>query len=130
MATSPTASRSGLTAVANLAEVLWESMPTRSQRRLRQLCDDPRRLAYEAAMAEIRAATRRAGLFVAGDFRVAAREVALELELPLDRGLGAATAASPELFDLFRVATSPEYAEARWQPARLTTKPPEGTWLV
>ncbi len=127
----PTASRSGLTAVANLAEVLWESMPTRSQRRLRQLCDDPQRLAYESAMAEVRAATRRAGLFVAGDLRVAVREVAFELELPLERGLGAATVSSPELLDLFRLATSPEYAEARWQPARLTsTRPPEGTWLV
>ncbi len=126
----PSASRSGLTAVANLAEVLWESIPSRSQRRLRQLCDDPQRLAYESAMAEVRAATRRAGLFVAGDLRVAIREVALELELPPGRGLGEAIESCPELLDLFRLATSPEYAEARWQPARLTSRAPEGTWLV
>jgi hypothetical protein len=126
----PTASRSGLTAVANLAEVLWESMPTRSQRRLRQLCDEPQGLVYETAMAEVRAATRRAGLFVAGDLRVAVREVAAELGISLDRGLGAACTSSPELFDLYRLATSPEYAESRWQPARLTSRPPEGIWVV
>lgn len=124
----PSASKSGLTAVATLAEVLWESMPTRSQRRLRQLCDDPRRLTYEHAMAEVRAATRRAGLFVAGDLRVAARAVADELGLSLERGLGAACASSPELFDLFRLATSPEYAEARWQSPRAFSRPPEGSW--
>jgi hypothetical protein len=61
---------------------------------------------------------------------VAIREVALELELPPGRGLGEAIESCPELLDLFRLATSPEYAEARWQPARLTSRAPEGTWLV
>ncbi|HXK17642.1 MAG TPA: hypothetical protein VNG33_07560, partial [Polyangiaceae bacterium] len=37
-------------AVLNLAEVLWESIPARLQRRLRELCDEPDALDYDAAL--------------------------------------------------------------------------------
>ena len=34
----------------NLAEVLWESIPVRLQRRLRELCDQPDALDYDVAL--------------------------------------------------------------------------------
>jgi uncharacterized protein YbjT (DUF2867 family) len=126
----PSATRSGLTSVANLAEVLWESLSARAQRHLKELCRQPEQLDYALAMAEVRRATRRAGLFVSGDLRVAAREVAAELEFPADRGLAAAAAACPEIADLVVLATSPEYAEARWQPRRPASRPPDGSWFA
>ena len=55
-------------AAAHLAEVLWENIPARLQRRLRELCDDPAVLDYDAAIGAGRMAIRRAGLFVAEDF--------------------------------------------------------------
>ncbi|HET7545739.1 MAG TPA: hypothetical protein VFK05_37985, partial [Polyangiaceae bacterium] len=64
--------------VLNLAEVLWESIPARFQRRLRELCDRPEQLDYDAALAASRIAVRRAGLFVAGDLGVALNEAAAD----------------------------------------------------
>ena len=124
----PRTGRSGLGVVANLAEVLWESVPARAQRRLRELCNDVTQLSYDQAIATIRQATRRAGLFVCGDLTVAAREVALELGYPIERGLVASVANVPEVADLVRLATSPEYAEVRWQPQR-SARGPEG-WSI
>jgi hypothetical protein len=66
---------------------------------------------------------RRAGLFAAGDLPVAVRMTVAELSLSLDtpltepEGLAAACRAHPALADLVRLATSSEYADARWQPA-------------
>ncbi|HEY6560437.1 MAG TPA: hypothetical protein VI072_24300, partial [Polyangiaceae bacterium] len=112
--------RGSLASVANLAEVLWESIPARSQRRLRELCSDPSALSYEAALASAKTATRRAGLFVAGDLAVAVRETCADENIPADllaapNGLSALCSSSPAVADLVRLATSPEYAETRWQ---------------
>jgi hypothetical protein len=112
--------RGSLASVANLAEVLWESIPARSQRRLRELCDDPAALSYEAALASAKTAARRAGLFVAGDLAVALRETCADENIPAHlllppNGFSALCSSSPAVADLVRLATSPEYAEMRWQ---------------
>jgi hypothetical protein len=125
--------RGSLASVANLAEVLWESIPVRSQRRLRELCDDAEQLRYESALASAKTATRRAGLFVAGDVRVAIRETCADENIPtkvLDEadGLAALCSASRSVADLVRLATSPEYAETRWQSARAGSRHPSGSW--
>jgi hypothetical protein len=129
----PDESRSGLTSIANLAEVLWESIPARSQRRLRELCDDPDQLDFEIAMSAARRAVRRAGLLSSGDVRVALRETCSEegispqtLEEP--GGLAALCSSSPAAADVVRLATSQEYAETRWQPAKSGGRPGGGAW--
>ena len=66
---------------------------------------------------------RRAGFFAAGDISIAVRMTVHELALPLDvpltdpDGLAAACRAHPAIADLVRLATSSEYADARWQPS-------------
>jgi len=118
---SPHDGHSGPGSAANLAEVLWESIPTRSQRRLRELCDEPGALDYDAAMATARLAVRRAGLFVTGDLGVALAEACAEegiapRSLSEPGGLSVLCSASPAIADLVRLAVGSEYAEARWQP--------------
>ncbi|HMJ10774.1 MAG TPA: hypothetical protein VK524_05170, partial [Polyangiaceae bacterium] len=112
--------RGSLASVANLAEVLWESIPARSQRRLRELCSDPTFLNYETALTSAKTATRRAGLFVVGDLAVALRETCADENIPVHllappHGLSALCSSSAAVADLVRLATSPEYAETRWQ---------------
>jgi len=124
-----------LAGVANLAEVLWESIPARSQRRLRELCDEPSVLNYDRALGEAQRAVRRAGLFVAGDLSVALRETCLDEGIApeaLDEpdGLSALCSSSPSISDLVRLATSPEYAETRWQPARSGNRHPSDNWAT
>jgi hypothetical protein len=127
--------RGTLASVANLAEVLWESIPARSQRRLRELCDDPDLLRYESALASAKTATRRAGLFVAGDVRVAVRETCVDENIStkvLDEpdGLAALCSGSRAVADLIRLATSPEYAETRWQSARTGSRHSNASWAT
>ena len=119
----PQAGRGHLASVATLAEMLWESMPARSQRRLRELCDDPSRLDYAVARSAAKQAVRRAGLFVSGDLTVAIRETCADqgvstwgLDAP--GGLAALCSSSPAVADLVRLATSAEYASTRWQQVR------------
>lgn len=109
--------------IPSLAEVLWESIPARLQRRLRELCSEPEILDYEAAMRAARLAVRRAGLFVSGDLRVALRETCVEegialdaLESPAEIAELCRTSASAR--SLLLLATSAEYAETRWQASR------------
>lgn len=106
--------------VLNLAEVLWESIPARFQRRLRELCDRPEQLDYDAALAASRVAVRRAGLFVAGDLSVALNEAAADdgvtrEELRTPNALAELSRSAPSLRSLLTLALSPEYAETRWQ---------------
>jgi hypothetical protein len=61
------------------------------------------------------------GLFLAGDFAVAARALLLERGAPVEGlsasgGLRAACIEHPALADLLRLAVSPEYADGRWHP--------------
>jgi tetratricopeptide (TPR) repeat protein len=106
--------------VLNLAEVLWESIPARFQRRLRELCDRPEQLDYDAALAASRIAVRRAGLFVAGDLGVALNEAAADdgvtrEQLRAPNALAELSRTAPSLRSLLTLALSPEYAETRWQ---------------
>ncbi len=106
--------------VLNLAEVLWESIPARFQRRLRELCDRPEQLDYDAALAASRIAVRRAGLFVAGDLGVALNEAAADdgvtrEQLRAPNALAELSRSAPSLRSLLTLALSPEYAETRWQ---------------
>lgn len=106
--------------VLNLAEVLWESIPARFQRRLRELCDHPEQLDYDAALAASRIAVRRAGLFVAGDLGVALNEAAADdgvtrEQLRAPNALSQLSRTAPSLRSLLTLALSPEYAETRWQ---------------
>ena len=106
--------------VLNLAEVLWESIPARFQRRLRELCDRPEELDYDAALAASRIAVRRAGLFVAGDLSVALNEAAADdgvsrEQLRAPNALSQLSRTAPSLRSLLTLALSPEYAETRWQ---------------
>jgi hypothetical protein len=119
----PRANPSQLGPVLNLAELLWEGIPARMQRRLRELCEEDVDLDYEVAMLQARIAVRRAGFFVAGDFGVAAREICADEALPSPRllapgGLSDLIVASPSLRSLYQLAISPEYAETRWRTAR------------
>jgi hypothetical protein len=109
--------------VLALAELLWESIPGRLQRRLRELCDDPNGLDYDAAMTQARVAVRRAGFYVSGDYHASFNEIALDegLEPALAAtpgGLSELCAKSPSLASLYRLAISPEYAETRWRTGR------------
>jgi hypothetical protein len=109
--------------VLALAELLWESIPGRLQRRLRELCDDPNGLDYDSAMMQARVAVRRAGLYVSGDYHASFNEIALDegLEPALAAtpgGLYELCAKSPSLASLYRLAISPEYAETRWRTGR------------
>lgn len=106
--------------VLNLAEVLWESIPARFQRRLRELCDRPEQLDYDGALAASRIAVRRAGLFVAGDLGVALSEAAADdgvtrEQLRTPNALAELSRSAPSLRSLLTLALSPEYAETRWQ---------------
>jgi hypothetical protein len=130
---SPQHGQGNLGSVANLAEVLWESIPARSQRRLRELCDDAKVLDYDRSLAAARLAVRRAGLFISADLRIALRETCADEGIStrvLDEpnGLAALCEASPAVSDLVRLATSPEYAQARWQLAR--PRHPTGSWAT
>ncbi|XXY44123.1 hypothetical protein WME91_29360 [Sorangium sp. So ce269] len=112
----------GNPAVVRLEQNLWQLIPPRAERRLREICDSANKMTYEGAMKTTRTAMRRAGLFAAGSIATAVRatikERGLELAVPLSEpdGLAAACAAHPEIADLVRLATRMEYAEARWQP--------------
>jgi hypothetical protein len=92
---------------------------------MRELCGDPAQhpLSYPPAFAAMRRMSQRTGLFVSGDLGVAVVRTLEDQDLPLGLpliapdGLSAACAQHADVADLVRLATSPEYAEARWQPA-------------
>ncbi len=107
--------------VARLGQDLWQIVPPRGDRRLREIFAQPDGATYESALDSARRATRRAGLFASGDLPTALRLVVTELGLALDTpltaddGLARACTAHPALADLVRLATRSEYAEARFR---------------
>jgi hypothetical protein len=109
-------------AVARLGQNLWQLVPPRTDRRLRELCADPSQLTAAQAVAGTRQAMRRAGLFASGNLGTALAHLSAELGLSfLDfqgarDGLAHACAAHPEVADLVRLAIRTELAEARWSP--------------
>jgi hypothetical protein len=118
----PSDIRSSLDAASGkLAESFWQIIPPRTQRRLQEILAAGEFPEYEALAAASHQSGRRVGLFLAGDFAVAARALAAELAFPAESlssagGLAARCRIVPELADLLRLAVSPEYADARWHP--------------
>jgi hypothetical protein len=112
-------------AVAALAEVLWESIPASGQRQLRQLCDDPALIDYSTVVAAARRVQTRAGLFVSGHFGQSLRRLMLEERLEGEppgtlEQFAELCRQRRTIAELVRLATSPEYAEVRWQSHKRT----------
>lgn len=136
----------GNAAVARLGQNLWQLVSPRADRRLRELCENPEAISYEAAVVGTRQAMRRAGLFAVGSLATTLRVVAFEHSIALPKagmagasGSGPVSTASPDgvrselllvpnglsqlcekypvIADLLRLATRTEFAEARWLQA-------------
>jgi len=108
-----------------LAEVLWESIRASTQRRLRELCEGP--FVLTQVMVNARQALCRAGLYVSGDLNAALRQFDLasnELQpLVESRNFSELCARHLGVLDLFRLATSAEYADVRFVAARSAMGP-------
>jgi cellulose synthase operon protein C len=125
----------GNAAVARLGQNLWQLVPPRADRRLRELCVNPELITYEAAVGGTRQAMRRAGLFAVGALSTVLKLVAFEHSFQLPRAtLPSGAPSSNDMLllpdaltqiceahavaaDLYRLAISTEFAEARWLPA-------------
>ncbi len=108
-------------AVLNLAEVLWESIPARLQRRLRELCEDPEALDYDVSLSAAKLAVRRAGFFASGDLGSALRQVAIEEGYELDtaeQNVRTFVRDNPTARNLYSLALGAEYAHTRFQFGR------------
>jgi len=105
---------------ANLAEVLWQQLAPRAQRRLKELLGTDDATPFELVVERANQSGRRVGMFLTGNFAHAARTVvgehpALDASLLTQPGgLAKLCADLPSLADLFRLAVRPEYADARW----------------
>jgi hypothetical protein len=124
----PSEHKADLASAASLAEVLWERIPARSQRRLREICHEPQGIDFDTAMDYARRAARRAGLFVSGDLGVALRQACRQEGIAPETvqsptALAQLVAESAPVADLVRLATSSEYSAARWQSLRATRPP-------
>jgi hypothetical protein len=120
----PEASRSMGLGKGHLAEALWQALPARTQRRLQTLLATVRLEDLDEAMDRIRQSGRRVGLFLTGDFGFTGRLLLAERtgaagdDPPtlVGQSLRQICALHPSIMDLFRLAVSPEYADARWRP--------------
>jgi hypothetical protein len=115
---------------ARLAESFWQIVPARTQRRLQELLGTALVAEYEELVARAHQCGRRVGLFLAGDFALAARALLTESgartdEPPSRRSLRHLCDEVPALADLLRLAVSPEYASARWHD--VAPQSPRGT---
>jgi hypothetical protein len=122
----------GNAAVARLGQNLWQLVPPRADRRLRELCADPAVITHEAALAGTRRAMRRAGLFASGSLATTLTQIAPELSIPLEMyllapdGLAQACLAHPDVADLVKLSLRTEYAEARWLSAASAARRADG----
>jgi hypothetical protein len=119
----PEASRSVALGKGHLAEALWQALPARTQRRLQTTLATSRHEDLDDAMDRMRQIGRRVGLFLTGDFGFAARLLlasragtAHEPRALVGQSLRQICALHPSILDLFRLAISAEYADARWRP--------------
>lgn len=105
---------------ANLAEMLWQTLAPRAQRRLKELLANEDPTPFELVVERANQSGRRVGMFLTGDFAHAARTVVGEHaaldpnELSQPGGLARLCHELPSLADLYRLAVRPEYADARW----------------
>lgn len=122
--------------IAALAGSLWQTLPARAQRRLKELCANPADFSLERASAAARRISLRAGLFLCGNLGIAFWEVAaaeqLALDTPIDSfdALAAACERHPAILDLVALAISPEFADARWRPGERGKPSPSGTFRL
>lgn len=120
----PDRAKSRVSGSAVLAGELWRALPGSVQRRFGQLYRDADPFTYEDAWARALQSTRRAGLLVVGDLKVALDEVRTDPGVRESVDAGAADAyrllcrVSVSAADLVRFASSSEYAELRWQQDR------------
>lgn len=114
---------------ANLADMLWQTLAPRTQRRLKELLGSEEATPFELVAERAKQSGRRVGMFLTGDFGHAARATlqdfpqadAQEIERP--GGLEKLAKQLPALADLLRLAIRPEYADARWhQPSQATQR--------
>jgi hypothetical protein len=121
----PEASRSMARGKGHLAEALWQALPARTQRRLQTMLATVRHEDLDQAMDRMRQTARRIGLFLTGDFGFAGRTLLAEQagaghdDAPptlAGQSLRQICARHPSILDLFQLAISPEYADARWRP--------------
>ncbi len=103
-----------------LAEKFWNTVPPRAQRKLKLLLEGAVAQDFDATLAAARQSARRVALFIAGDFGFAARKFLAERKVDATAaegdGLRVLCAEHSALADLFRLAVSSEYADARWYP--------------
>jgi len=115
--------------VSRLAASLWQSIPRAAQRRLGELLgQQPPQ--FDVALDGARQVARRGGLYLSGDIAAATRATIAEAGQSLAQGtdLAAICAQHPRVADLFRLATSPEFAEARWRvPGGARRSPSSGS---
>ncbi|MCH2107745.1 MAG: hypothetical protein MK135_00310 [Polyangiaceae bacterium] len=104
--------------LARLAGVLWDTIPPRAQRRLRELCGLIKGVNYDALLMDTRLVLRRAGLVACGDLETAVQDVCRDemLETPSNMAQLARLAESSfAMKDLLNLAISHEYAQLRFR---------------
>lgn len=105
---------------AQLADMLWQTLAPRTQRKLKELLASSDATPFELVLERAKQSGRRVGMFLTGDFGHAARTVLKDFpdadpeELERPGGLERLCAQLPSLADLLRLAVRPEYADARW----------------
>jgi hypothetical protein len=105
---------------AQLADMLWQTLAPKTQRRLKELLATGGGAVFELVLERARQSGRRVGMFLTGDFGHAARKVLADFpeaevsDLSRPGGLERLCQRYPSLADLLRLAVRPEYADARW----------------
>ena len=106
---------------AQLADLLWQTLAPRTQRRLSEQLASSEATPFELVRERARQSGRRVGMFLTGDFAHAAQMVLSDFpnqgsleDLSEEGGLERLCAKLPSLADLLRLAVRPEYADARW----------------
>jgi hypothetical protein len=113
-------------AIATLAELLWQSLPVRAQRRVRELCENSEVFAADQAVVLARRVAHRAGLFACGDLPTAIRRTLAEIpERPVPtvntlEDLRQICAVNADVADLVLFATTAGFADTRWRPTGST----------
>ncbi len=129
----PESSRAMNKESGRLAEALWHMLPPRTQRRLQSLLAPVHSSDFESAPGRAWQSAHRIGMFLAGDLKAAvaavlaatARADGAEAPPPYGADWMALCHENSAVADLFQLAVSPEYAEARWQlPPPLSTRVP------
>jgi len=116
----PEATRGRESESAILAGELWRALPGRVQRRMQQILRDSP-FVYEELWARALQSSRRAGLFVVADLRIALQDVMADpgnqerIDASAPEALQTLCRVSTSAADLVRFATSVEYAQARWR---------------